>query len=97
MDYYRGLDNEITRIAGRNTGYVQFIHGVIPAELRSDMTLETVEAMGLPFAIARLTSDEFRMEANAEYNKMLLMMAIPFEETILQMIDRVAAYRESIE
>jgi len=28
---------------------------------------------------------------------MLLMTAIPFEETILQMIDRVAAYRESIE
>ena len=97
VDYYRGLDNEITRIAGRNTGYVQFIHGVIPAELRDDMTLETVEAMGLPFAIARLTSDEFRMKANAEYNKMLLMTAIPFEETILQMIDRVAAYRESIE
>jgi hypothetical protein len=37
------------------------------------------------------------MKANAEYNKMLLMTAIPFEETILQMIDRVAAYRESIE
>ena len=97
VDYYRGLENEITRISGRNTGYAQFIHGVIPAELRDDMTLETVEAMGLEFAIARLTSDEFRAKANAEYNKMLLMTSIPFEETILQMIDRVAAYRESIE
>ena len=53
--------------------------------------------MGLPISFALLTSDEFRMKDIAEYYKLLLMMAIPFEETILQMIDRVAAYRESIE
>jgi hypothetical protein len=96
-NYYRGIDNEVTRIEGRNSGYVQFIHGVIPAELRDDMNMAAIEEMGLEFAIERLTSDEFRIISNAEYNKMLLMSGIPFESRILEMIEHVSEYRRSLQ
>lgn len=96
-NYYLAIENELTRIEGRNSGYVKYIHGVIPAELRDDMDMAEIESMGLEFALARLTSDEFRAIANAEYNKMLLMGEIPFEIEILNMIEQISAYRHALQ
>ncbi len=96
-NYYLAIDNELTRLEGRNSGYVKFIHGVIPAELRDDMNMAAIENMGLEFALERLTSDEFRTITNAEYNKMLLMSNIPFESNILKMIERISDYRQSLQ
>lgn len=94
--YYQSIENEVTRIEGRNSGYTQFVHGVIPAELRDEMNMAAIREVGVEFAIRRLTSDEFRTIANAEHNKALLMGQIPFQDTIENMIDMIVAYRRSL-
>lgn len=96
INYYGSMTNQSSRIAGRNSGYVMFVHSAIPAELRDDIDLAAVERMGLEHAIRRLTSEEFRAIVNAEYNKMLLMSRMPFEEEILATLEAVATYRESL-
>ena len=76
--YYEFVDAQITRVEARHSEYVTFVHGVMPAELRNALDIESVDIFGVDFAMKRLLSDEFRIVMNEEYNRMLFMQLIDF-------------------
>lgn len=66
--YYDEFDTFYTRSRDRKTGYVDFVHSLLPAELREDMNLAAMDKFGTDLAIKRFTSIDFRNLLNQEYN-----------------------------
>jgi len=66
--YYDDFDTFYTRSRDRKTGYVEFVHSLLPAELREDMNLAAMEKFGTDLAVERFTSIEFQDLLKQEYN-----------------------------
>lgn len=79
-DYYGLINARFQALAGRHTGYVSFVHTAIPAELRENLSLEAIERFGVDFALERLMSAEFHALVNEEFNYMIYMSELDFEE-----------------
>lgn len=66
--YYDDFDTLFIRSRDRKTGYVAFVHSLLPAELRDDMNLTAMEKFGTDRAVERFTSIEFQNLLSQEYN-----------------------------
>lgn len=66
--YYDNVDKGYVSRLGRRTGYAEFIHSLLPAELREDMDLASMETFGADRAVDGLLSSEFRALLSQEYN-----------------------------
>ncbi len=91
-DYYEGILAETRRVEERFTGYVPFVHSVIPAELRDGLDAAALERFGVDRAMDRVLSEEFRAILNQEYNLLLFMEDRRYEDWTRQLDDTLAAY-----
>lgn len=66
--YYSDFETFYGRSRDRRSGYVQYVHSLLPAELREDMNLAAMEDFGTDRALERFTSTEFQDLLNQEYN-----------------------------
>jgi len=66
--YYDDVDKGYISRLGRRTGYVDYIHSLMPAELREDMNFAAMETFDTDRAVAGLLSNEFEGLLNQEYN-----------------------------
>lgn len=66
--YYDDFDTLFIRSRDRKTGYVAYVHSLLPAELREDLSFASMEAFGIDRAIEGFTSVEFGKLLNQEYN-----------------------------
>ena len=66
--YYGDYETFYARSRDRKTGYVEFIHARLPAELRDDMKFSDMEEFGAVNAIEDFLSPEFLYLLNQEYN-----------------------------
>jgi len=73
--YYNLQMRIYERARDRLTGYVAYVHGLVPAELRDDLTLEAMETFGTDRAVERILSPEFEDLMNQEFNYAYFMMA----------------------
>jgi len=71
--YYSGEMVEQVRIDRRRSGYVMFVHGMYPAELRARLTMEDLRAYDLSRILRLVRSDEFKMLHLQEMNLALFM------------------------
>ncbi|MDX1404297.1 MAG: hypothetical protein R3192_07165 [Woeseiaceae bacterium] len=94
--HYASNEFEALRLQGRSTGYVAFVHSVMPAELRDDIDLAALNEFGLDYALERLLSDEFRSLANQEYNRLLFLEGMRITD-FNGLIERLAAYQGELE
>ena len=94
--YYAETENRTTRVAARFTDYFMFVHSIMPAELRDDLDMEALEQFGVDFAIQRIMSDDFRMLLNQEYNLLLFMETLAYEQQAQTTLDRLDAYRSTL-
>ena len=95
-NYYSIVDSQIKRVEARDTNYVSFVHSVLPAELREDMNIESMDQFGVDFALKRLLSDEFRIVMNKEYNRMLFMRLLDFAGFAESMNAELESYLEEL-
>jgi hypothetical protein len=66
--YYEEFDEFHTRTRDRKTEYARTVWSVMPAELRENMSLATMEDFGIERAIELFTSTKFQNLLNQEYN-----------------------------
>lgn len=71
--YYQSYEIQFRRIVERLTDYPSYVHGLIPSEMRNDLTLEAMENFNTDRAIEKVLSDEFQSLLNQEYNLGLFM------------------------
>lgn len=90
--YYGYTDSMIERLRGRHTGYVLYVHTIMPAELRDDVNLAAYENFGIDYALSRILSDDFRGLANAEYNALLFSESLDFESLAISLLEDLENY-----
>jgi hypothetical protein len=95
--YYETLRRQLARVEARHTDYVLYVHTIVPAELRDEMDLDSIETFGVDFALERLISDEFRSLFNQEYNLTLFMEGRPFAESAESFQRGLESYRIELE
>ena len=95
--YYGRITSRYEGLSTRHTGYVAYVHTAIPAELRDDIDTKALEDFGIDFALERIISDEFRALANEEYNYMLYLGSISFEEDAKTLQSLLEEYRLGLE
>ncbi len=95
--YYGRLGATFANLATRHTGYVSFVHTVIPAELREDIDQRAIEDFGIEFALGRILSSEFRALANEEFNYMLFYSGLDFEAQAEDMRGMLQEYLRELE
>lgn len=66
--YYADFDTLYGRSRDRRSGYVKYVHTLLPAELRQDMDLAAMKDFGTDRAVEGFTSIEFQNLLNQEYN-----------------------------
>lgn len=96
-EYYEMLESRTLRVEARFSNYVPFVHSVMPAELRENIDMQSLERFGIDYALERLMSEEFRELLNREYNLMLFMESIRYEEFARSLYDNLETYRIKLE
>ena len=66
--YYDDFDTLYSRARDRKSGYVSYVHSLLPAELREDMNFSAMQDFGIDRALEHFTSTEFQSLLNQEYN-----------------------------
>jgi hypothetical protein len=66
--YYDDFETLFIRSRDRKTGYVAYVHSLLPAELREDMSFASMTEFGVDYAVESFRSVEFRKLLNQEYN-----------------------------
>lgn len=95
--YYERVEAEALRVERRFTGYVAFVHSVLPGELRADIDMDSLEQFGIEYALERVLTDEFRSLANQEYNLMLFMENRNYAESAKSLLVKLETYRTSLQ
>jgi len=95
--YYEGMQSEALRVEARFTNYVTFVHAVLPAELRDDIDLDSLESFGIDYALKRLLTNDFRDLLNQEYNLMFFLESREYQEFSQSLFDELEAYRIGLE
>jgi len=67
-NYYVLFESNHLRIKARTTGYFMFVHAILPAELRNNLTMEAMQKFGIDHALEKILSQEFLDLFNQEYN-----------------------------
>ena len=66
--YYLLYENDHRRTVVRTTGYFMFVHKILPAELRQNITMEAINEFGVEHALEKIMTHEFEDLLNQEYN-----------------------------
>lgn len=66
--YYDDFDTLYNRSRDRKSGYVKFVHTLLPAELRGEMDFDAMQEFASDRAVERFTSADFQDLMNQEYN-----------------------------
>lgn len=66
--YYDEFDALYVRSRDRKTGYAMFVHSLLPAELRDEMSLTSMKEFGIDRALDGFRSVEFQNLMHQEYN-----------------------------
>ena len=66
--YYNLYENNHRRTVERKTGYFMFVHTILPAELRQDLSIEAINDFGVERALEKILTEEFQDLLNQEYN-----------------------------
>ncbi len=66
--YYIRFERTHPRIMVRRTGYFMFVHAILPAERRDNISMEAIEEFGVDRALVKVMSPEFLDLINQEYN-----------------------------
>ena len=66
--YYDDFDTLYGRARDRKSDYVSYVHSLLPAELRDNMSFAAMQDFGTDRAIEGFTSNEFQKLLNQEYN-----------------------------
>lgn len=74
--YYKLQSRAYERARDRLTGYVSYVHSLLPAELRDQMTMVAMEAFDADRAVERILSPEFQDLMNQEFNYAYFMMEL---------------------
>lgn len=96
-NYYETFAAESARIEKRATGYVMFVHSILPGELRDDFDLDAIDEFGIEYAVQRTLSDDFRNLLNQEFNAMLFLENRPFERNGRALLASLEAYLTTLE
>ena len=84
--YYHDQDVKFQRAGDRQTGYVRYVHSFLPAELRDEMDLASMEYRGIDRAIERVLSPEFQNLMNEEFNYAMFLQRLDYLSTSKQLI-----------
>ena len=95
--YYERVEAEALRVERRFTGYVSFVHSVLPGELRGDIDQDALEQFGIEYAMERVLSNEFRELVNQEYNLMLFMENRNYAESATSLLTELEDYRTTLQ
>jgi len=95
-EHYELLAGATLGVERRFSGYALFVHTVIPAEMRSNIDLESMQQFGIDYALQRLLTDEFRNIFNQEYNLLLFMESRPYEPFSQSFYEELEAYRDGL-
>jgi len=96
-EYYELLAATTLGVERRFGSYASFVHSIMPAELRGDINLETIEQFGVDYAMRRLLTDEFRNMLNQEYNLLLYMERRRYEAIGRSLLEELEVYRKDLE
>ena len=94
--YYDEFDTLYNRARDRKSGYVSFVHTLLPAELRGDMDINAMQEFGLEAALAGFTSVEFQGLLNQEYNYTYFVQQTEFGSSGARLLGNLEAYRSTI-
>jgi hypothetical protein len=94
--YYSDFETFFARSRDRTTGYVNFVHSKLPAELRDEMSFAAMEEFGANRAAEQFTSAEFQDLLNQEYNYAFFNRRNYIGPAAEQLADELLAYLDSI-
>jgi len=96
-EYYEMVERQTLRVASRLTDYASHVLSVVPSELREKLDAESLEQFGIDFALDHLLTDDFRMLLNREYNLLLFMETMRFEEEARALHEELESYRIALQ
>ena len=98
-EYYDLYENTHRRTLARVTGYFMFVHSILPAELRQNITMEAINDFGVEDALEKILSHQFQDLLNQEYNFgfFLRRMYVNYAEASSALAAEVAAHIEELE
>jgi hypothetical protein len=97
--YYNLYENNHRRTVERKTGYFMFVHTILPAELRQDLSIEAINDFGVERALEKILSHEFRDLLNQEYNFGIFLRGLyaQYAETSSALAEEVDAHIRALE
>lgn len=95
--YYDDFDTLYSRARDRKSAYVSFVHSLLPAELREDMSFADMQDFGADRAIDRFTSVEFQNLLNQEYNYTFFVQRTDFTSQGRRMAQELENYAMQLE
>ena len=98
-DYYNLYENNHGRTVERKTGYFMFVHSILPAELRQNISMEAMEEFGVERALEKILSHEFSDLLNQEYNFGIFIRRLyaQYSETSSALAEDVEAHIRALE
>lgn len=98
-DYYNLYENNHGRTVERTTGYFMFVHSILPAELRQDLSMEAMKEFGVERALEKILTHEFRDLLNQEYNFGIFLRGLyaQYAETSAALAEEVDAHIRALE
>ena len=95
--YYSDFETFFGRSRDRRSGYVQYVHALLPAELREDMNLVAMEDFGIDRALERFTSIEFQNLLNQEYNFAFFVQRTDYSSSSKRLAKDLKNYIQQLE
>ena len=95
--YYSDFETFFGRSRDRRSGYVQYVHSLLPSELREDMNLVAMEDFGIDRALERFTSIEFQNLLNQEYNFAFFVQRADYSSSSKRLAKDLKNYIQQLE
>lgn len=95
--YYDDFDTLYSRARDRKSAYVSYVHSLLPAELRADMSFSAMQDFGIDRALEDFTSEEFQGLLNQEYNYTYFVRRTDFSSAGKRLAIELENYRLRIE
>ena len=95
--YYDDFDTLYSRARDRKSGYVRYVHSLLPAELREDMDFSAMQKFGIDRALEHFTSAEFQSLLNQEYNYTLFVQRTGFSTAGKRLAKELEDYKRRID
>jgi hypothetical protein len=91
--YYDEFDTLYSRARDRKSGYVSYVHSLLPAELREDMDLSAMQDFGIDRALEHFVSTEFQSLLSQEYNYTFFVQRTDFSSAGKRLAKELEDYK----